>query len=458
MHSEEQFRIPAPVMHVMNKIEEAGYQAWLVGGCVRDLLRHKEPHDYDLATSARPQIIQQLFKKHADTGLKHGTVMVIEEGIPIEVTTFRKEGTYSDGRHPDQVEFVDDIQEDLARRDFTVNAMAWNPENGLLDPFGGQKDLEEGIIRAVGDPDRRFEEDALRMIRAWRFAAQLGFRIEEQTLKALHKEDNTARIEKISAERIFEELNKILISDHPEVIAEMTDLLWPWIPELKIMLECDQINPHHYTDVLHHTLDAIRRSGSDDPMVRFALLLHDAGKPATKTTDARGDHFKKHPIESAKIARRVLRRLHAPKKWQEEIPALILRHDAFYAPNLSNIAKLRITLGWDDEQVQKLFEVQRGDILAHTSFERLDLLKEFRDFYDLEKSRRPLSVGELAVNGHDVMEHTSLRNRQIGLALEKLLMLAFYHPELNRREDLLARLPQIEAQVLSEQNRAGDKK
>lgn len=385
-----QFDLPAPVRKVINRLEENGYEAWLVGGSLRDLLMGRVPHDYDLATNARPEQVQALFNHHADVGLRHGTVMIIEDGMPIEVTTFRKEGEYSDSRHPDEVAFVDSIEDDLARRDFTINAMAYNPKKGLVDPFGGQNDLNARLIRAVGDPDRRFQEDALRMLRAWRFAAQLGFQIEENTLAALEKKSNMERLEAISAERIMDEFTRILVSDHPEVIEHMTGLMEPWIPELQVMLDTDQINPHHYTDVLHHTLDALKRLNTKDPMVAWALLLHDTGKPATKTTDEKGDHFKKHPMVSAKIARRVMRDLKAPKKWQEVIPELVLRHDAFYAPKLDNIVKLRITNGWSDEQMQQLFEVQRGDILAHTSFERLDIQKKFRDFYDREKERRPL--------------------------------------------------------------------
>lgn len=444
-------RIPAPVLKVMKTLQEAGYEAWLVGGCLRDLLMGREPHDYDLTTSARPETVQQLFPHHADTGIKHGTVMVIEDGIPVEVTTFRKEGKYSDSRHPDEVIFVDTIDEDLKRRDFTINAMAWNPEKGVLDLFDGKEDLKNGLIRAVGDPNVRIQEDALRMLRAWRFASQLGFEVEENTRKALKNPENIAKVKDLAVERVFEELTKILMSDHPEVIAEMTDLLEPWIPELKIMLNTEQINPHHYTDVLHHTLDAIRRSESSDPMVRWALLLHDTGKPEVKTTKDGIDHFKMHEKQSSVIARRVLRDMHAPKAWIKTIPELVLRHDAFYAPNLSNIYKLRVQLGWPDHQLRQLFEIQKGDILAHTTYDRMALLNRFRDFYDAEILRRPLSYQDLAVSGDDVLAHTGLKGKQIGQALDELLRIAFYHPECNTKEELLARLPGVEKSVLNQE-------
>ena len=270
-----EFRIPEPIIKVMKTLEQAGYQVYLVGGCVRDLLMQKTPHDYDLATDARPEEILKLFEHHSGFGMKHGTILVVEQGMPVEITTFRKEGKYTDGRHPDEVIFVDRIEEDLGRRDFTINAMAYHPDQGLIDPYGGRNDLEKKLIRAVGDPDQRFQEDALRMLRAWRFASTYGFDIEPETRKALDRKENIAQAATISAERVMEEFTKILLSDHPEVIANMTLLMEPWIPELKIMIETKQNNVHHYTDVLHHTLDALKYSGTKDPMVAWALLLHD---------------------------------------------------------------------------------------------------------------------------------------------------------------------------------------
>ncbi|WP_273234448.1 CCA tRNA nucleotidyltransferase [Ileibacterium valens] len=445
-----EFRIPEPIIKVMKTLEQAGYQVYLVGGCVRDLLMQKTPHDYDLATDARPEEILKLFEHHSGFGMKHGTILVVEQGMPVEITTFRKEGKYTDGRHPDEVIFVDRIEEDLGRRDFTINAMAYHPDQGLIDPYGGRNDLEKKLIRAVGDPDQRFQEDALRMLRAWRFASTYGFDIEPETRKALDRKENIAQAATISAERVMEEFTKILLSDHPEVIANMTLLMEPWIPELKIMIETKQNNVHHYTDVLHHTLDALKYSGTKDPMVAWALLLHDTGKPTCKTSDETGDHFKKHPAVSQKIAQRVLRKLHAPKKWMQVIPALVLRHDAFYAPNLKNIVKLRITLGWSDEQLHQLFEVQKGDILAHTTTERMEILNTFIEFYDQEKNKRPLKVSQLEINGNGIKEHTSLKAEQIGRALHELLIYAFYHPEFNHKEDLLKKLPAIEKQILED--------
>lgn len=441
-----EIKVPSPVLKVMETFEKHGYQAYLVGGCLRDLLMGIEPHDYDLAVSSRPEETKKLFAHTSDVGIAHGTVLVIEDGVPIECTTFRKESGYSDNRHPDHVEFVPDIESDLARRDFTINAMAWSPKTGLIDLYGGKEDLENRKIRAVGNPDTRFREDALRMMRAWRFAAKLGFNIEEHTLEALQKEENQALLKNIAVERIVNELNQILLSPHPEVIEGMTKLLEPWIPELDVMLHTAQDNPHHYTDVLHHTLDALRLSETADPIAAWALLLHDAGKPAVKTTDETGDHFKRHELESSKIAKRVVRDLKLPRKWQEEIPQLILRHDSFYALKPANIWKLRKQLGWDDEMVHRLFAVQKGDILAHTTHERMEKLNAFRDYYDREKERRPLSLKDICVNGEDVQRETGLSGREVGRILDRLLEELFYHPENNNREWALERIRQLAAQ------------
>lgn len=441
--------LPEPVKKVLETLENAGYEAYLVGGCVRDFLLGKQPKDYDIATSARPEQVLKLFDHTAQTGIAHGTVLVIEDGMPIEVTTFRKDGEYEDHRHPKEVEFVDDLLEDLKRRDFTINAMAWNPKTGLVDPFNGKKDLDDKIIRAVGDPEKRFEEDALRMIRAWRFAARLGFEIEKDTKKAI--KDKERLIDDVAVERIVPELEEILQTD-PLVLDQMTGLLSKRIPELQIMLETEQNNPHHYTDVLHHTLDAVKFSPSKDLDVLWALLLHDTGKPATKTTDHNGDHFKKHPMESVKIARRVLKDMKMPRSRQNNVPALVLHHDSFYAPRLKNIYKLRVEKGWDDDLVQKLFDVQVGDILAHTDHERMETLDTFRDFYNNEKENRPLSFKDLNINGNDILEHSGLKGKDIQKALSRLLEHMFYHPEDNTKEKALELLPDIEKKIVREKN------
>lgn len=421
-----------PVKHVMDTLENAGFEAWLVGGGVRDSLMGNTPKDYDITTNARPQQVMELFEHSHPTGIEHGTVTVVEDGEPVEVTTFRAEGKYSDHRHPDEVRFVDNIEDDLARRDFTVNAMAWNPKRGLVDPFGGQEDLKKGIIRAVGNPERRFEEDALRMLRAIRFAARYGFEIEENTLKAL--EDKADLTKSLAVERVVPEVESVL-KDNPDYIEQMIPLLKPWIPELEQMAATEQNTHYHYTDVLHHTIDAIKASPSKDPSVLWALLLHDAGKPAVRQFYNGEDHFKKHELESYKIAKRVVKDLKLPAKMQKEIPQLVLHHDTFYGPKLANLHKLRVEKGWPDDLIEKLFDVQYGDIMAHASHDRLASMNAFKDFYEQNKNKVPLSLKDLPISGKDVMEQTNLKGKQVGQALDYIQKQMILHPELYNRKD-----------------------
>lgn len=441
--------LPQGVRKVMSTLRQAGFEAFLAGGCVRDALMGHKPHDFDIATSARPQQVQALFEKTIPTGIRHGTITVLEDGELIEVTTFRTEGSYQDHRHPDQVEFVKNIEDDLSRRDFTINAMAWNPQRGLVDPFDGQKDLEEGIIRAVGDPEKRFEEDALRMFRAFRFAGRYGFKIEDKTRKAIEKLTDSASM--VAIERVREEVEKIM-KDSPQILDQMTLLLQPWIPELEIMKNTPQNSVYHYTDVLHHTLDALSAMPHYDPAVAWALLLHDTGKPAVRQTYGGHDHFKKHEAESARLAAQIVRTLKLPKKTGEQIVKLVGFHDTFYAPRLLNLWKLRVLHGFSDEEVEKLFDVQYGDIMAHVSHDRLKNLEEFRRFYEAEKNLHPLSVGELKINGKDVLENTSLKGAQIAKALDAILKEVILHPQLDNRPDQLALLAREEKRIASLSN------
>lgn len=441
----EAMKLPDYVRKAMDRLEQAGFEVYVVGGAVRDWLRGLEPHDFDLATSAKPEQTAALFDKCALTGMKHGTVTAIIDHHPVEITTFRKDGDYAGHRKPRHVEFIDDIHQDLARRDFTINAMAWNPKTGLIDPFHGKEDLEKGVIRAVGDPEVRFEEDALRMIRAWRFAARLNFKLDEKTEEAIaHKEPLIADV---APERIVPEIEEIM-KDNPQVLEHMTGLLKPWIPELEIMKNTEQNSPYHYTDVLHHTLDALKGMDHWDPDVAWALLLHDSGKPACKTTDARGvDHFKKHPQESEKIARRVMRDMKMDNHKRKVVPWLVLYHDSYLSPKLANLYKLLIERGWDDATMQKYFAVQKGDILAHSKIERLSQMEAFKKFYEEESKKRPLSTKDLALRGGEIARLGNLCGPQISLAQKKLLEKAFYHPELNRPQNLARTLAGMLADI-----------
>ena len=447
--------MPKGIETVLNTLQKAGYQAVLAGGCVRDALKGDRPHDFDIATSARPEEVMALFEKTIPTGARHGTVTVVQDGEMAEVTTFRKEGGYSDHRHPDAVEFVEDLKEDLARRDFTINAMAWSPATGLVDPFGGQEDLKKGIVRAVGDPEKRFEEDALRMFRAFRFAGRYGFEIEPKTRKAI--DDKAPLAGEIAVERVVPEMEAIM-KDSPQIIADMTELLKPWIPQLAIMKETEQNSIWHYTDVLHHTLDALQALPKWDPESGWAVLLHDAGKPETKQFYGGHDHFKNHASASARIARQVVKDLKLPKKSGEEIVNLVKLHDTFYAPKLINLYKLRVKHGLSDESVQKLFNVQEADIQAHTTKDRMQALNAFRDFYEREKNRHPLSLKELKINGEDVLAKTDLKGREIAEVLERVLKEVILHPDLNSREGELQLLEKEAAALKREQKNPKAKK
>ncbi|MBF0580113.1 CCA tRNA nucleotidyltransferase [Erysipelotrichaceae bacterium RD49] len=440
--------LPNSVKDVMETLEKHGFEAYLVGGCVRDALPKNKPHDFDLTTSARPEQVMELFDKTIPTGIAHGTVTVMTSDGPVEVTTFRKEGEYRDHRHPDFVDFVGDIKEDLARRDFTINAMAWNPKTGLVDPFGGRQDLQKGIVRAVGDPSKRFEEDALRMLRAYRFAGRYGFDLDPKTREAIQALAPT--IANVAVERVVEEVQQILLHS-PAVLDQMTKLLEPWIPELDQMLHTEQNSVYHYTDVLHHTIDALKHLPNSDPACAWALLLHDTGKPKTRQFYNGHDHFKRHEVESEKIAKRVVKALKLPRKMSEQIVNLVRYHDTFYAPKLENLYKIRVVKGWDDQQVEKLFDVQYGDIMAHATHDRLKNLNAFKEFYQREKKLRPLSVKDLQINGEDVLANTPLQGRQISKALGEVLHAAITRPNLETRAAQLALLKQTASQIQKEE-------
>ncbi len=437
--SQLQIEMPKGIQTILNTLHKAGFEAVLVGGCVRDALMNRTPHDFDIATSATPQEVQALFSKTVPIGIEHGTVLVLEDGEQAEVTTFRKESEYEDFRHPKSVEFVQEVTDDLARRDFTINAMAWSPQKGLIDPFHGQEDLQDGLIRTVGDPNERFSEDALRLLRAFRFMGRFGFQMEEKTREAIQKQ--APLIQNLAAERVAAEVQGILETS-PQVLDEMTDLLKPWLPELDAMAQVQQNSVYHYTDVFHHTLDALKAMPYFDPSIAWALLLHDSGKTKAHQFYNGHDHFKGHPEWSVKLAKKAFQRLKLPKKVSEEACKLIAFHDTFYAPRLLNLYKLRVLHGFDDALVQKLFVVQYCDILAHSQTDRLENLKAFYEFYEAEKDKHPLDRKDLKIHGQDVKERTALQGAQIAACLDALLKEVILHPELDTREEQLAWLEQ----------------
>lgn len=440
--------IPQEILEVLDRYQQAGCQADLVGGCVRDLLAGRTPHDYDIAVSARPEQTMALFDKVVPTGIRHGTVTIFYKGRAVEATTFRSDGAYADHRHPEQVHFVSTIEEDLARRDFTINAMAWSPVRGLIDPYGGQADLKAGIIRAVGDPAVRFEEDALRMFRAFRFAARFGFRIEERTRTAIEEKQDLAGT--LAVERVRGEITQVL-QNNPSYLEDMAGLLGPWIPEIEQMKAVDQDSPYHYTDVLHHTIDALKAAKTDDPIVLWALMLHDTGKIETKQHYNGKDHFKKHEEVSARIARRVVKAMKLERKAVRIIPRLVADHDTFYAPRPASLYKLFVTKGYDDAMLHQLFAVQYGDIMAHRLRDRLEPLRQFERWYEQEKNSTPLSVADLKIDGEDVLKRTALQGKQIARVLDAVLFEAICSPALRDRESQLRLLEKTAKQIESEE-------
>ena len=320
--------LPAPVISLLTRLEQAGFSAYVVGGCVRDSLQGLTPHDWDICTSALPAQMQDIFRDlhTVETGLKHGTLTVVVDHVPYEVTTYRVDGDYTDHRHPDSVRFVDSLTMDLARRDFTVNAMAYSPETGLADPFDGQRDLAAGLIRCVGRPEQRFEEDALRILRALRFASVHDFAIEAATSSALRK--MAPDLHRVAGERIREELLKLLcgkaagriLREYPEVLAEI-------IPEIRPMIGYDQKNHHHSYDLWEHTVRGLEGVPAD-PVLRLAMLLHDTGKPAVRTTDEKGEaHYRGHHKVSETIARKTAEALRLDSASRDRLCRLVYYHD-----------------------------------------------------------------------------------------------------------------------------------
>lgn len=414
--------LPPQVLDALDRLHQAGYEAWIVGGCVRDLLLGRVPTDYDITTSALPPQTKEVFRDRrvVETGIRHGTVTLLEGGMPLEITTYRVDGTYSDARHPDGVTFTTSLREDAARRDFTVNAMAYAPGLGLRDDFGGQEDLARRLIRAVGDPDRRFQEDALRVLRAIRFASVLDFALEEETAAAARRQ--AAGLQKVSAERVFQELSKLLCGPKAgQVLLAYPDILGQVIPELLPMVGFDHRNCHHCYDVYTHTAVAVDHVPPQLPL-RLAMLLHDIGKPDTFSLGEDGQgHFYGHPRRSVELAEGVLLRLRAPKKLREQVLTLVRYHDAQIEEDPARLRRWLHKLG--PEGFFALLAIQRGDAAGQapaycTRIERADRLES--QARALLAQTPCLTLADLAVNGHDLLQ-LGYRGPALGRALQRLL-------------------------------------
>ena len=425
--------IPNSVLELMERLEAAGFETWVVGGCVRDHLMGNVPHDYDCCTAAEPEQMQALFadRQLVLAGLKHGTVGVVTEEGVVEITTFRTEGGYLDSRHPDWVKFVRDVKEDLARRDFTVNAMAYSPRRGLCDPFGGQADLKNGLLRAVGDPVLRFREDALRILRGLRFAARFGFEIEEATRTAMHTE--IAGLDTLARERVLTELEGFLLAATARDILDGAELLFRVIPELAPQLGFDQKNPHHEHDIFTHTAMVVERAPKE-PILRMAALLHDLGKVDTFFLDEKGvGHFYGHAGLGAKMAEDILRRLKCSNALRDEVTWLIAHHmDRFPCEEKSARRCL---------SKNGLIRMERLTLLQMADFggkvDEGDLDEWLRLLQEVDAREGALTLKTLAVKGKDLIGLGIAPGKQVGALLNRLLDLVLAGKLPNDREALL---------------------
>ncbi|MDP4092069.1 MAG: HD domain-containing protein [Bacillota bacterium] len=431
--------IPPDAEFIIETLKASNHKAYIVGGCVRDSIMGRVPADWDITTSATPCEIKELFTKTIDTGIKHGTITVVINGSCFEVTTFRQDGEYADNRHPSAVNYTKSIVEDLSRRDFTINAIAYNKEEGLLDPFSGAVDIQSKTIRTVGQPDKRFNEDALRMLRAVRFSAQLCFEAERSTLESILS--NAALIKNISAERIRDELTKILLSDNPDRLwlIKKTNLMGYIMPEFLPCFDTPQNNPYHVYNVAEHIIKSIQYA-EKDKIIRWTMLLHDIGKPYVKTTDKKGiDHFYGHPFKSVALAGSILRRLRFDTKSIHKILKLVELHDIDIKPDPTSVRKAVNRAGSDLFEI--LLKVYEADKRAQTPDfleERLKSLKEIRDIYlEIMEKGQCVDLKGLAVTGDDLVREGFEEGIKIKNALDKLLADVLNNPELNRKDILL---------------------
>lgn len=442
--------IPSGAREAIRVLTRAGYEAYLVGGCVRDTLLARsgaavEIHDWDICTNATPAEMRSAFAGYRtiETGAKHGTITVLMSDGQYEATTYRIDGAYSDARHPDSVAFTSNVAEDLARRDFTINAMAMGIDEGgnvteLIDPFGGREDLARGLLKCVGEAQTRFEEDALRILRGIRFAARLGLTIEPATRDAML--DKRALLERISPERIMDELGKILLTDRGwEYLTEYRDILTEIVPELRACGGCAQRTPWHCYDVFEHTMVSVG-SAPKDLTLRLTMLLHDVGKPETATTDENGvSHFYGHAERSAEIAENVLRRLRCPAQLTRDVTELVRCHGIELAASEKLLRRRLNQFG--TEQVRRLLQVKRADVSAQSEPARTERLDELARTEELLMrvlaEKQAFSRKDLAINGDDLLARGVAPGREIGARLERALNAVIDGAAPNERDALL---------------------
>lgn len=409
-----------------------------MGGCVRDSILNRKPEDWDITTSAKPEQVKRIFRRTVDTGIEHGTVTVLIGKDGFEVTTYRVDGLYEDGRHPKEVTFTSRLEEDLKRRDFTINAMAYNDDERLVDAFGGMRDLNYHLIRCVGDPKERFSEDALRILRAVRFSAQLAFPIEPETAEAI--KSLAPNLEKISAERIQAELVKLLVSDHPERIQDACELgiTKVVLPEWDDMVGVKQNTPHHKYDVAAHTVHALQNV-KNDKVLRLTMLFHDMGKPVMKTTDENGrDHFKGHAIASEQIAKTVMKRLKFDNDTIRKVTKLVAYHDYRMEPTGANVRRAMHEIGV--ELFPYYLAVRLADTKAQSSYERrgkLENIIQIRELYrNALRNKECVTLKDLAVTGTDLINLGIAPGKELGTLLNELLDMVIEDPAWNQKGKL----------------------
>ncbi len=432
--------IPKDVQNIIDVLESNGHSAYIVGGCVRDAIMGRTPHDYDICTSALPDEVLSIFndRKVIETGLKHGTVTVEGSEDYYEVTTYRVDGEYTDGRHPNEVRFVDNVVEDLSRRDFTINAMAYNERTGLVDPFHGADDIQNGLIRCVGNPENRFNEDALRIMRAVRFASTCEFTIHEDTQNAMLAQSHL--LEYVSEERKRTEFCKMLVNADADLLMTYKNIFATFIPELKQTFDFQQNNPHHSYDVYEHIAHSVAEAPKD-LNVRLALMFHDIAKPLTYTEDSAGiGHFYGHAEQSAEMSKDIMKRMRFDNETIATVSELVASHDMATSTSLKSARKMISKFG--DEQAERLIEVMRADKLAQS--ENIDTITNLRNIDVMESNLKEVrannecfTLKNLAVNGHDLMAIGINDGKTIGRTLNQLLDVVIAEPEKNEKNMLL---------------------
>ena len=449
--------LPPHTADALERLRVSGFQAWLVGGCVRDVMMGKTPHDYDVATNAHPLQTSRIFSDHKviETGIRHGTVTVHYEAGDVEITTFRSDGEYADGRHPVNVSFIDNVERDLARRDFTVNAAAWSPEAGLFDPFGAREDVARRVIRCVGDPDVRFGEDALRILRALRFSATLGFAVDPATAAAVHA--NASRLDRVSRERIRSEFLRLICGENAvAVMLEYPDAVCRIIPEFRRCVGFDQQNPHHKYTVYEHCVRAMGAADRHYPELRLGALLHDVGKPECFVRGGDGyGHFPGHEASGRRIAEIAMRRLKFDRKTVDDVCRVISRHDSYPKPNRNAVR--RDIAAVSERLWPMLMAVRRADMTAKAD----NSYDGDRSYFSLveELGRDIIEKGEctslkmLDVRGGDLLE-LGLYGKQLGEMKNRLFTEVLAGRVENKREDLV----ELARALTPKNRRRGDKK